>query len=101
MISTIESKQQQLINGFYQTGTGPQQILILGSCRTLPYLSYLKRWNGTNGDRLTIRRIDPCDWAVENVPLEPLERDDRILKVIRETEIFIHEHLESYGFVNT
>jgi len=101
MISTIESKQQQLINGFYQTGTGPQQILILGSCRTLPYLSYLKRWNDTNGDKFTIRRIDPCDWTVENVPLEPLERDERILKVIRATDIFIHEHLESYGFVNT
>jgi len=101
MISTIESKQQQLINGFYQTGTGPQQILILGSCRTLPYLSYLKRWNDTNGDKFTIRRIDPCDWTVENVDINSLETDERILKVIREAEIFIHEHLESYGFVNT
>jgi len=101
MISTIESKQQQLINGFYQTGTGKEQILLLGSCRTLPYLSYLKRWNDTNGDRFTIRRIDACDWTVENVNIDSLETDERILKVIREADIFIHEHLESYGFVNT
>jgi hypothetical protein len=101
MISTIESKQQQLINGFYQTGTGSEQILLLGSCRTLPYLSYLKRWNDTNGDRFTIRRIDACDWTVENVDIDSLETDERILKVIREADFFIHEHLESYGFVNT
>jgi len=101
MISTIESKQQQLINGFYQTGTGPQQILILGSCRTLPYTSYLKRWNDTNGDRFTIRRIDACDWTVSNVDIDSLENDQRILPVIRGTNIFIHEHLTSYGFVNT
>jgi hypothetical protein len=101
MISTIESKQQQLINGFFQSGSGSEQILVLGSCRTLPYLSYLRRWNDTNGDRFTIRRIDPCDWTVSCVNIDSLESDERILKVIRESTIFIHEHLESYGFVNT
>jgi len=39
MISTIESKQQQLINGFYQTGTGKEQILLLESERNLGVLS--------------------------------------------------------------
>src|SRR6185369_1572662 len=101
MISTIESKQQQLINGFYQTGTGNEQILLLGSCRTLPYLSYLKRWNDTNGDRFTIRRMDACDWTVSGVDIASLETDERILKVIASTNIFIHEHLESYGMLNT
>ena len=101
MISTIESKQQQLINGFYQTGTGPQQILILGSCRTLPYLSYLKRWNDTNGDKFTIRRIDVCDWTVSGIDIASLETDERVLKVLASTKIFIHEHLESYGMFNT
>lgn len=101
MISTIESKQQQLINGFFQRGTGQQQILIFGSCRTLPYLSYLIRWNESNGDRFTIRRIDPCDWTVENVDIEACERDERIQKVIASTDIFIHEHLESYAMFNT
>jgi len=101
MISTIESKQQQLINGFYQTGTGSEQILLLGSCRTLPYLSYLKRWNDTNGDRFTIRRMDACDWTVSGVDINSLETDERILNVFKTSTIFIHEHLESYGMLNT
>jgi hypothetical protein len=101
MISTIESKQQQLINGFFERGTGAEKILILGSCRTLPYLSYLIRWNESNGDRFTIRRIDPCDWTVENVDIETCERDERIQRVISSTNIFIHEHLESYSMFNT
>jgi hypothetical protein len=102
MISTIESKQQQLINGFFQRGTGSENILVVGSCRTLAYLSYLIRYNETIGNnRFTIRRIDPCDWTVENVPLEPLEKDERILSAIQDVDIFIHEHLSSYGLVNT
>lgn len=100
MISTIETKEAQLKNGFYQSGTGPQQILILGSCRTIPYLSYLMRYNeGKN--QFTIRRIDPCDWTVENVDLTTLEKDERILSVLKSADIFIHEHLESYGIFNT
>lgn len=101
MISTIESKQQQLLNGFWQTGSGKEEILILGSCRTLPYISYLKRWNDSNGDRFTIRRIDPCDWTVENIQPDTCARDGRILKVIDSCDIFIHEHLESFGMFNT
>lgn len=100
MISTIETKEAQLANGYYQSGTGPQQILILGSCRTIPYLSYLMRYNeGKN--QFTIRRIDPCDWTVENVDLTTLEKDGRILSVLKSCDIFIHEHLESYGMFNT
>lgn len=102
MIGTIESKQQQLANGYFQSGTGPEKILILGSCRTLAYLSYLIRWNETGGqNQFTIRRMDPCDWTVSNVDLGSLETDERILSAIRETDIFIHEHLESYGMFNT
>ena len=101
MISTIESKQQQLINGFFQRGTGREQILILGSCRTLPYLSYLIRWNESNGDRFTIRRIDPCDWTVSGVDIDSLETDERILSAFRTSRIFIHEHFQNYGFLNT
>lgn len=101
MISTTESKQQQLINGYFQTGSGSEEILILGSCRTLAYLSYLKRWNDTNGDRFTIRRIDPCDWNIENIDIDVCSRDERIQRVIATTNIFIHEHLESYAMFNT
>lgn len=100
MIGTIESKEQQLINGYFQTGTGPQEILILGSCRTLAFLSYLKRWNDKE-NQFTIRRIDPCDWAVSGVDITSLETDERILSVFKSTSIFIHEYLENYGMCNT
>lgn len=101
MISTIESKQQQLANGYFQRGNGSQEILILGSCRTLPYLSYLIRWNETNGEPFTIRRIDPCDWTVEHVDIDSCSRDERIQKVVASADIFIHEHLESFAMFNT
>src|SRR4029077_13131091 len=98
MITTIETKDEQLRNGYFQRGTGPTEILILGSCRTLPYLSYLIRWNESGGNnQFTIRRIDPCDWTVSGVDINSLETDERILSVLRSTRIFIHEHLESYG----
>lgn len=102
MISTIETKEAQLKDGYYQSGSGSEQILILGSCRTIPYLSYLVRWNDSGGNnRFTIRRIDPCDWAVENVDLKPLENDERILSVLKSCDIFIHEHLANYEMFNT
>lgn len=102
MISTIEAKEQQLANGYFQRGTGPTEIMIIGSCRTLPYLSYLIRWNETYGNnQFTIRRIDACDWVVSGVDIGGLEGDERILSVIKSCDIFIHEHLESYGMFNT
>lgn len=100
MINTIDAKLAQLRDGYYQSGTGPKEILILGSCRTLAYLSYLSDWNkGTN--ELTIRRIDPCDWAVSGVKIESLENDERILSVLRSCDIFIHEYLVNWGMFNT
>jgi hypothetical protein len=102
MISTIESKQQQLQNGYFQSGTGSKQILIVGSCRTLAYLSYLIRWNDGEGrNEFIIRRIDPCDWAVSNIDVASFENDERILSVIKSADIFIHEHLVNYGMFNT
>lgn len=100
MINTIDTKAAQLRDGYYQSGTGPKQILILGSCRTLAYLSYLADYNkGTN--ELTIRRIDPCDWAVSGVDINSLENDERILSVLKSCDIFIHEYLVNWGMFNT
>src|SRR6201984_1973429 len=100
MIDTIVTKDQQLRNGYYQSGTGPTEILIVGSCRTVPYLSYLAKWNKTSGaNQLTVRRIDPCDWA--GYDLTSFETDERILSILRSTAIFIHEYLVNYGMFNT
>jgi len=101
MITTNDTKQQQLQKGYYETGTGRKQILILGSCRTVPYLTYLRRWNDHNNDQFTIRRIDPCDWAVDGIAINSLETDERILSVLRSCDYFIHEYLINYGMFNT
>lgn len=98
MIDTLECKSQQLAKGYFQSGAGPTEILILGSCRTVPYLNYLVN---ANDGGLTIRRIDPCDWTFSGYDLTTLETDGRILEVLKSTKIFIHEHLINYGMFNT
>lgn len=100
MINTIDCKAAQLRDGYYQSGTGPKQILILGSCRTIAYLSYLADYNKGKNE-LTIRRIDPCDWAVSGVKIESLEKDERIFSVVDSCDIFIHEYLVNWGMFNT
>lgn len=110
MISTIETRQAQLECGYFQSGSGPEMIFILGSCRTLAFLNYLIRWNiGEGKNRFTIRRIDVCDtnWnsqgqVVDNVPiLKAMETDERILSTLESASIFIHEHMGNYGMFNT
>lgn len=104
MITTIETKAEQLQKGYFERGSGPIEILILGSCRTIAYLSYLVRWNESIGNnRFTIRRIDPCDWY--EVGMASVFANDqtmaRILSVVQNTRIFIHEYLCHYSVFNT
>lgn len=109
MIDTSRSKAAQLANGYFQTGTGPTTVLILGSCRTLHYVNYLQIWNEMSGNKLTILRIDPWDWhwneRDELVDLEAAlttcEHDSRILDALRRTDIFIHEHFRYFGMFCT
>ncbi len=90
LIDTIISKTQQLKNGFFQSGTGPAQVLVLGSCRLIPYVTYLGEWNKAAGNnQLTLRRIDPCDYISHS----ELETNPRVVAALRSTEIFIHEPL--------
>jgi hypothetical protein len=60
MIDTNDTRDQQLSRGYFEIGSGPEQLLIVGSCRTVAFLNYVHRANSQN--RFTIRRIDPCDW---------------------------------------
>jgi hypothetical protein len=109
MIGTPETKAAQLTNGYYQSGSGPRKILILGCCRTMAYLNYLVRWNNQNGNPFTIYRIDPTDflWDLQGNQVnleEVLDRcrtDMRILSVLEQSEVFIHEWYAYYGMFNT
>jgi len=109
MISTYDTKMAQLRDGFYRTGTGSLQVFILGSCRTISFLNYLARWNRMGSDPMTITYINPFDWhwnlADEVVNFEKaidsLETDERVLSVLRSSQVFIHEYFGNYGMFNT
>lgn len=112
MTTTVETKRAQLENGFYQTGSGPETILIVGSCRTMAYISYLARYNESAGQPFRICFIDPFNFLFSKeddriLPrpefeelLHRLESDERILGVISSASIFIHEWYDSYEMFN-
>lgn len=109
MIYTFTTKKQQLRNGFFQTGSGPRKILIMGSCRTMQFLNYFDQWNEMSGNGLTIYYINPFDWHWNEhddlVDLQAavlsLEQDRRVLGVIASVDVFIHEHFGNYLMFNT
>lgn len=110
MIGTLETKQQQLNNTAFRTGSGKEIILIMGSCRSVPYLNYLNDWNNTiGGNRFTIYFIDPFNWNWNikdemvdyNEEIEKLEYNEVLLTILSSINIFIHEYYQSFGMFNT
>lgn len=99
MINTVQIKEQQLRNGTYKTGSGKEVILIIGSCRAVPYLTYLNDWNAINDNRFTIHFIDPFsfNWNLQEertdyqAELIKQEKNEYLLDVLKNTSIFIHE----------
>lgn len=112
MITTYDTKTAQLTNGWYQSGNGAKKILIIGSCRSLAYLNYLVRYNRQRGD-LTICYIDPFNWNWRldgkggeyrvdyEAEINALETNERLLEMLRNTGIYIHEFYNSYGMFNS
>lgn len=109
MINTINIKQQQFT--VFKTGNpnSKDTILIIGSCRSVPYLNYLDYYNKLNGDKYLIRFIDPFNYNwdkdenrvdAEKVILS-LETDQNLLDIISSTKIFIHEYYGNFGMFNT
>lgn len=106
MINTVDTKREQLRNGCFEVGNGPEKILIIGSCRSVPYVEYLKQ---ANDGRFTIRYIDPFNWHWNErdefidfeAKINSLEADPRILEILRSTNIYIHEHYDSFGMFNS
>lgn len=107
MITTIDTAREQKIGGSYQTGTGPEVLLIQGSCRGVPFLNALANLNRNN--RFTIHFIDPCyyNWDASGKPqdlqaaLSRLEGDQRLSNLIRSAKWYIHEYYENWGLFNT
>lgn len=108
MIGTVETKKQQLDKGYFRVGDGPETLLLIGSCRSLPYLNYLDIWNKRHG-RFTVTFIDPFYWnwniRDERVPYEEsinaLETNSAILDLLASTNTYIHEFYRNYGMFNS
>lgn len=84
-------------------------VLILGSCRVVPYLNYFDQANAVCGNRFKIYAIDPINYVIDAAGnmldtaglLKALETDERFLSILRSVTIFVHEWLESFGILNT
>lgn len=109
MINTVNTKHEQLRNGCFESGSGPEKILIIGSCRSVPYVEYLKRANEATGGRFTVRYIDPFSWHWNErddfidfeAKINSLETDPRILEILSSTAIYLHEYYDSFGMFNS
>jgi len=107
MITTIEVKAH--LRDVLELGGGTTNVLVLGSCRTVPYLNYLTRCNRMVAENYRIFAIEPNNWhwnengAEVDIEeeLKKLENDDRILSVIQSADIFIHEHYANFRMFNT
>jgi len=109
MINTILIKQQQLRQGYFAIGSGPEKMLIMGSCRVCPLVEYFRIWNELNGNRFTIYSLDPFNhcWDVndERVDYEQAllrcESNQKLLSMLRSVKYFIHEWYQNHGMFNT
>lgn len=106
MINTIETKEEQLAIGYYKIGTGNTKILILGSCRSVAYITYFKDLNKDN--KYSIYFIDPMNWCWDmqgnrvnyEERLSDCEDNTNILELLKIIDIFIHEHYVNAGMFN-
>jgi hypothetical protein len=110
MYTTVSIKEQWKAVFCCGNKENPEDvILILGSCRVVPYLNYLDEVNKVCGNKFKIYAIDPINYQIDSAGnkldtpglLKALETDEHFLSILRETTIFIHEGLSSYGILNT
>lgn len=109
MYNTVSIKEQWRTVFCCGNQDSKEVILILGSCRVVPYLNYLDQANTACGDRFKIYCIDPINFQVDSGGnmldttglLLALETDERFLDILRSVTIFIHEGLSSFGILNT
>jgi hypothetical protein len=107
MINTVNTKAEQLTNTYFSIGTGKEVVLVMGSCRSVPYMNYFKKLNEEN-NRFTINFIDPFMWNWDmkdertdyDVALSKLETDERLLNMLKSVGIFIHEYYQNAGMFN-
>lgn len=108
IINTINTKQQQLEKGYFSIGSGKETILIIGSCRSVPYCQYLSDWNEVNGNIFTVCFIDPFNWNFDlqdnrtdfESIINSLEKHEGLLELFKKTDYFLHEWYAHFGMFN-
>lgn len=110
MYSTVSIKEQWRSVFCSGNRENPEDVvLILGSCRVVPYLNYLDHANAVCENRFKIYCIDPINYQIDSAGnmldtrglLKALETDENFLAILRSVTIFIHEGLSSFGILNT
>jgi hypothetical protein len=105
MINTINTKVEQLTNGYFKTGNGGEVILIVGSCRSIPYINYFLLFNKEYGERFTIIFIDPYNWSFDlhdnrtnlHEVITSLEHHSELLEMLKSVKYYIHEYYTHFG----
>lgn len=108
MVNTVNTKKEQLSNGFFSIGTGEEIVLIMGSCRSIPYMNYFSVFNDENDNRFTINFIDPfyANWNEKDErvnyeeALSGCEKNEKLLEMLSSVDIFIHEFYNNAGLFN-
>lgn len=108
MINTVNIKEQQLKTGYFKSGSGPDVILIMGSCRVAPYCNYLEQWNEQSNNRFTICTLDPFNfnWNAKdervdyNEALTAQESNVELLGMLKSVKYFVHEYYANAGMFN-
>jgi len=103
MINTVNIKQAQLRTGYFKTGTGPENVFIMGSCRVVNYVNYFAAM-----PQFTVYSIDPFNWnwdvnddRVDYIgALKHQETNQELLDMLAGCKIFIHEWYENAGMFN-
>lgn len=86
-----------------------ERILIVGSCRSVPYINYFDRFIKMSGASIRVSFIDPNDghWDEAgnlvdfDAVLQAQESNPSVLSAISEATVYLHEHYASYGMFNT
>lgn len=110
MITTHQTKQG-LYNGYFNVGnpTSQEVVLMVGSCRGVPHLNFLDKYNNAHGRPFLIYYIDPFDYHWDaagnridmNAAIDNASKSAPFLDLMKRTTIFIHEHFGRYGAFNT
>lgn len=109
MINTVTVKPREGKVFTIGPDNADERILMVGSCRSVPYLNYLNRFITMNGGGpFRVQFIDPNDFHWDesgnqvdfDAALLGQEENQNVRRAISEATVYLHEWYESYGLFN-